>query len=107
MLITFQSDAGAKFTLFGDVALQLIGMMGHTPCVPGALLAADVPDALAKLEQAIRDSPAQPSDADRQSDDDDDDEIEANPVSLDTRAYPLIEMLRAAARNQCDVMWSS
>ncbi|MGH8655886.1 MAG: DUF1840 family protein, partial [Gammaproteobacteria bacterium] len=38
-------------------------------------------------------------------DDDDDEETKAPRVSLANRAYPLVEMLTAAATEQCDVMW--
>jgi len=32
--------------MFGDVALAMLKMMGHTATVPGAILAEDVPAAL-------------------------------------------------------------
>ena len=35
--------------MFGDVAVTLIKLMGHSGSVPGAILADDVPDALARL----------------------------------------------------------
>ena len=38
MLIRFDSDVGG-FTMFGDVAVRLLKMMGHSGTVPGALLA--------------------------------------------------------------------
>lgn len=40
--------------IFGDVALTMIKMMGHTPTVPGAILTEDVPLALEKLRAAVR-----------------------------------------------------
>ena len=53
MLVTFTTDAHADITMFGDVALAMLKMMGHSATVPGAILAADVPAALAKLTAAI------------------------------------------------------
>ena len=35
----------------------------------------------------------------------DDDEEEETPVSLTTRALPLVDLLTAAAQQNCDVMW--
>ena len=42
MLVTFSTDTYPNITLFGDVALTLLKMMGHSTTVPGAILAADV-----------------------------------------------------------------
>jgi hypothetical protein len=100
MLITFSCEAYADITMFGDVARQMLQMMGHSGSVPGAILAADVPAALQRLKTAIdtQGELAPPAAAD--SDD------EEPPVSLAHRALPLLELLQAAAREQCDVMWS-
>ena len=53
MLITFSTKAYADITMFGDVALHLIHLMGHSGSVPGAILAEDVPAALEKLKAAL------------------------------------------------------
>lgn len=53
MRVTFTTDAYADITMFGDVALALLKMMGHSKTVPGAILAADVPMALNRLKAAI------------------------------------------------------
>ena len=61
MLVTFTTDAYADITMFGDVALTLLKMMGHSQdCVPGAILAADVPMALNRLKAAINAENASP-----------------------------------------------
>ena len=56
MLVTFTCPAYADITMFGDVAIRLLKMMGHSGTVPGALLAEDVPAALQRLEAAIEPS---------------------------------------------------
>ena len=43
MLVTFSTNSYADITLFGDVALTLLKMMGHSATVPGAILTADIP----------------------------------------------------------------
>jgi hypothetical protein len=53
MLVTFTTKAYANITMFGDVAVTLLKMMGHSGTVPGAILAADVPAALSRLTAAI------------------------------------------------------
>ena len=99
MLVTFSCPAYADITMFGDVAVRLLRLMGHSGTVPGALLAEDVGAALQRLEAGIatweEEVPSQAAE-----------EEEGEPrVSLRTRALPLIELLRAAAKEKVDVMW--
>jgi len=54
MLVTFTTRAYADITMFGDVALALLKMMGHSGTVPSTILAADVPAALSRLTAAIK-----------------------------------------------------
>jgi hypothetical protein len=98
MLVTFTTDAYADITMFGDVALAMLKMMGHSATVPGAILAADVPAALSRLRAAIDAENA----ASRPVEDKDADEPA---VSMAHRALPLIELLAAAAKAESNVMW--
>ena len=102
MLVTFSCPAYADITMFGDVAVRLIRMMGHSGTVPSALLAADVPAALVRLELAVEAERQSPQPEESASEDD-----EEPAVSLPRRALPLIELLKAAARAECNVMWDS
>jgi len=104
MLVTFRSQAWGNVTLFGDVAVKLLKMMGHSGTVPSALLAADIPPALARLQEGL--AAAAPEEEARQNVRLDDEDPDAEPpIGTRLRAYPLIEMLSAAARRECDVMW--
>ena len=99
MLVTFSCDAHENITMFGDVALKLLTMMGQSGAVPSAILADDVSGALATLTASLavekKSAPTITS-----SDDGEDDE-----VSLNHRAIPLIELLQAAVKKHCNVMW--
>jgi hypothetical protein len=53
MLVTFTTDAYADITMFGDVVHTMLKMRGHSVTVPGAILAADVPEALRRLTTAV------------------------------------------------------
>ena len=108
MLITFHTKSYADITLFGDIGKQLIELMGHTPIVPGAILAEDVPAALARLRAGVAANSAHAKASDKkmasdknnvQSDD------EERPISLANRALPLISLLEAAAKAKENVMW--
>lgn len=52
MLVTFKTDVGV-ITMFGNDALTILQMMGHSATEPGAILAADVPAALSRLNAAV------------------------------------------------------
>lgn len=97
MLVTFTTDAYADITMFGDVALAMLKMMGHSATVPGAILAADVPAALSRLRAAI--------DADKTPPPVVDQDAEEPVVSMANRALPLIDLLAAAAKADANVMW--
>jgi hypothetical protein len=88
--------------MFGDVAIQLLKLMGHSGTVPSALLADDVPSALDRLKKEIKkqEQLMLPQDSSEVSDDEPE-------VTLSHRALPLIELLKAAAKEECNVMWDS
>ena len=104
MLVTFKSKAYADITMFGEVALKLIKIMGHGGSVPGAIGADEVGLALKRLRAAVQadkelnagknDEPDEAKDSERK-------------VSLAQRALPLIEMLEAAERRGAPVMWGN
>ncbi len=104
MLVTFHSRAYADITLFGDVAQALLRMMGHSATVPGALLAADIPAARARLQTALAAHSATPQ-ADAGDEEEQEEEEKEPPTPLSLRALPLLDLLDASARAGCDVMW--
>jgi hypothetical protein len=97
MLVTFTTKAYADITMFGDVALALLKMMGHSGTVPSAIRAEDVPAALSRLKAAIDAEKFPPTVADKNADE--------PVVSMAHRALPLINLLTAAAKAENDVMW--
>lgn len=101
MLVTFECKAYANITYFGDTAKQLLRMMGQSGTIPSAILADDVPKALAKLQQAL----AQHAGVKSAVENKDEDNQKETPVEITTRALPLIELLNAAVKKKCDVMW--
>lgn len=103
MLVTFRTKAYADLLMFGDVAVYLIQLMGHSGAVPGAILADQVPAALDRLRQvAAAHQVRVPKAAVGSLEEDGTDE---RPIDLAQRAFPLIELLTAAAAAKCDVMW--
>jgi hypothetical protein len=104
MLVTFHSKAWSSITMFGDIAVKLLKMAGHSGTVPSAMLARDIPMALTSLKLALattheeKPEPAASGGTD---------EPDTPPVGLRLRAFPLIELLTAADRQKSDVMWET
>ena len=98
MLVKFKSTATESITMFGNVAEQLIKMMGMSGVIPSAIAAKDISAAVEKLQSALQaQTPSQES-ADEERD-------AEPPVALATRALPLIDLLRRAAAKNAPVMW--
>lgn len=97
MLVTFTTDAYANITMFGDNALTMLKIMGHSGTVPGAIKAEDVPQALSRLEAAIELGKKSPPIENKN--------VEEPEVTLDLRGLPLINLLSAAAKAKSHVMW--
>jgi hypothetical protein len=98
MLVRFDSKAGT-ITMFGDVALNLLRMMGQSGSIPGAILAPDIPAAIDRLRQALAGTRAPASTPKK------DDDGGETPVGMGQRAFPLIELLERAAKQDADVIW--
>lgn len=98
MLVKFHSSASADLTLFGDIAKEILNIMGHSGAIPGAFQPQDLPNALAKLEKAAA--------ASKPNDDIQDPDEDFTP-GLSQRALPVINMLKKAIEANADVMWDN
>jgi hypothetical protein len=85
--------------MFEKDARALIHMMGHSGTIPSAIRGEDIAEALQQLETALK-AQTVTSTAETQTDDD-----ECTKVSTNVRAYPLLQLLKAAASKQKMVMW--
>jgi len=98
MLVTFKTNAHSDVTMFGDVASNLIRLMGRQDTMPSAMYPEDIPAAITKLRSALA-----REELPEQSDDATGDDEEK--VSIQIRAMPLLELLVAAEKEQVPVMW--
>ncbi|MGH8189759.1 MAG: DUF1840 domain-containing protein [Steroidobacteraceae bacterium] len=113
MLVTFRSSATESITMFGDMAVQLLRLMGATGKVPGGLDAEETSAALRRLEQEIEklkaqtnaDTPARPADNEDWATDEDKDLKREPPIALETRAVPLLSLLKRAAAANVPIVW--
>lgn len=100
-MIRFTSPAAASVSMFEKDAKTLIRLMGHSGTIPSAIRAEDVATALQHLEAALKAEAAQ-TDTSTQPPPED---AEKPAVSTNVRAYPLLELLKAAVAKQKNVMW--
>jgi hypothetical protein len=97
VLVTFTTKPYADITMFGDVALAILKMMGHSGTIPSAIRAEDVPVALRRLKAAIEAEKSPTPNVEKGKDE--------PVVSMAHRALPLINLFAAAERAECSVMW--
>jgi hypothetical protein len=115
MLVRFKSPATETITLFGDDAVQLLKLMGATGRVPGGLSEEDTQAAMRRLESAMEemkartnaDTAARPADNEDTASDEDKDLHRSPPIQLETRAVPLLSLLKRAAAAKASVTWEA
>ncbi|MCM0043890.1 MAG: DUF1840 domain-containing protein [Burkholderiaceae bacterium] len=108
MLVTFKSKAAAEVLMYETHARPILDLLGKS-VERGVITAEETGAAIHRIEAEITDrkeaQAAQHEAAGRPADEQDDDAVRGDYVSFGTRAYPLLEMLRAAHREQAFVMW--
>ncbi len=98
-MIRFESNKSAGFSMLDDDANHMLELLKHSGAVPGAIRAEDIGTALKNLQDALKAGDSKPATVESP-----DDEQDA-PVGLNTRAYPLLQLLEAAQSKQETVMW--
>jgi hypothetical protein len=104
MLITFTCKSAADVLMYEMHAKPLLDLLGKD-VQRGVITAEEVPEAIARIERAITESKRPRSTADDHADDESGDPMGDAGVSFGARAFPLLEMLRAAQREKQFVMW--
>lgn len=112
MLVTFKSKSAAEVTMYEEHAKRILELL-HKDVKRGIITSEEAPGAVARLEEEIAESRKHPTSEEVKRDvlahhGEEGDDNEHEPVefvSFATRAYPLLEMLRAARNEGHDVMW--
>ena len=112
MLITFQSKAAADVTMYKEHAKRLLDPIGKD-VNQGIITAEQAPQAVQVLEREIEESRRHPTteevrrdvDAHHGEDGSDAEHEEVSTVTFAARAFPLLDMLRAARDGGHDVVW--
>lgn len=101
MIYEFKSRATGSIIMTEDIAEKLLKIIGKDPGATGIVTVEQLPAAIAALRN---DLPPEGSDEGGESTDDGDDEPKSS-VSLQQRAFPLIEMMESALKAGKDVTW--
>ena len=108
-LVVFRSKVAADITMFAENARRIFEIIGRPESARGVITAAQVPDALQRLTAAVDEEKEQHRLAAAHAADDDSEGkgVQARGVTFSQRAFPLIEMLRAAQKKGADVTWGA
>jgi Domain of unknown function (DUF1840) len=107
MLVRFSSTKTGSITMFGDVAVQLIRLLGASGTIPGAIGPEDIPGAIQRLRQYLQScTEAHPERSETVMGQADGKDHEPQ-VALATRAAPLVGLLEQAAAANAPVMWEA
>ena len=110
MLITFKSKAYPNVMMYQDHAKRILDLL-HKDSERGVITAEEATRAVKLLENEIEESRKHQATDEMEQDvkahrGEEDTEHEAiETVTFSTRAFPLLEMLRAARDQQTDVLW--
>jgi hypothetical protein len=102
MLITFRSGVCTDVMMFGDVARQMMEIMGKEPGDRGVITVDQLVGAAARLRKAVADERALRKGA--QPADEEDEEAREH-VGIGQRALPLIELLECSLKEEKAVTW--
>jgi hypothetical protein len=106
MLITFKCHAAPDVMMLENLAQYLIGILGKRLGERGVIMHDELPAAIAKLESAITTDRQQRAEHDGHfHEGEDGHESHEIPIGLAQRAYPFLDMLRAAQKENADIVW--
>jgi len=107
-LVVFRSKAAGEIFMFAETARRIFEIIGRAEAPRGVIAAAQVADALRRLVAAVEQEKSDIKTARAAAEQNErrgSDEPAPAPITLAQRAFPLIEMLRAAEKKKADVTW--
>lgn len=106
MLITFKCRAAPDVMMLENLAQYLIGIVGKRLGERGVITHDELGAAIAKLESAITSDKQERSEHEGHfHEGEDGHEHHEIPIGLAQRAFPFLDMLRAAQKENSDIVW--
>ena len=103
MMVTFQSTATPDVVMLRDLAQYLLGLVGKRLETRGVIPHDELPGAISRLEAAISDDKKAERELDATHH-----ARERHPLpggGLSQRAWPFLDMMREARRQNADILW--
>lgn len=106
MLVTFKCHAAPDVTMLENLAQYLLGIIGKRLGERGVITHDELDTAISKLESAIATDKKDRSEHEGHfHEGEEGHEHHELPVGLAQRAFPFLDMLRAARKEQNDIVW--
>ncbi|MGF6532654.1 MULTISPECIES: DUF1840 domain-containing protein [Paraburkholderia] len=103
MLITFQTPAAPDVVMLRDLAQYLLGLVGKRLDTRGVILHDELPLAISRLEAAISDD--EKAEIVLESFQYSREHHQQSGSGLSQRAWPFLDMLREARKQNADIIW--
>ncbi|RQH04706.1 DUF1840 domain-containing protein [Paraburkholderia dinghuensis] len=106
MLVTFKCHAAPDVMMMDNLAQYLLGIIGKRLSARGVITHDELDAAITKLEAAIATDKKEGAEHQGHFHEGEDDRAHHElPVGLAQRAFPFLDMLRAARKEQNDIVW--
>src|ERR1700761_7686191 len=106
MLITFKTSAAPDVMMLENLAEYLLGIIGKHLSARGVITHDELPVAIQKLEAAVVVDKKERAEHDGHfHEGEEGHEPHEIPIGLAQRAYPFLDMLRLAQKDNTDILW--
>jgi len=105
MLYKFRSKAAGDVIMMGPAGNDMLRIIGKEPAAKGIIEVADMPAAIAALEQAVAADDAARAQAEKEALAEGKKLPPREGVSLRQRAWPMVEMMKRSVSEKADIVW--
>ncbi len=105
MLITFKTSAAPDVMMLDNLAEYLLGIIGKQLTERGVITHDELPAAIQKLEAAVVVDKKERTEHDGYFHEGEEGHEPEVPIGFAQRAYPFLDMLRLAHKDNTDILW--
>jgi hypothetical protein len=106
MIYKFKSKSAGDVIMMGPTGDHVLRILGREPAAKGIIESADMPAAMQRLEQAVKDEEAARAQAEAEAAERGEKLKPAEGgVTLRQRAWPLIDMMKRSHAHGHDIVW--
>lgn len=105
MIYKFKSSAAGDLIMMGPAGDNVLRLLGKSPAPQGIFEPAEMPAAIAAIEQAVAAEDAAREQAEKEAAAEGRKLGPAEGVGLRQRAWPLVEMMKRSIAEKADIVW--